>query len=179
MNLQEAIRSEHSKVNTARIAQWIGQDKKRFDELVQLLLHGEYRIIQRAAWILSTCTDQYPNLIEPYTGQLLEYCAKKNIHDAVKRNITRIFQTIPIPLQHHEAAMNICFQFLTDPKEAIAIRCFSMSILAALCVSSYPEIKQELKMVIEDALSYQQTSAAFKNRAGKTLQQIRKISNLY
>jgi len=53
MNLRTQLLFTHSKVNTQRIAAWIGQDAERFSELVTILLHDEVRVVQRAAWVLS------------------------------------------------------------------------------------------------------------------------------
>jgi hypothetical protein len=172
MNLKEQILQEHSKENTLKIAKWIGNDKARLQTLMQLFLYDEYRVVQRGSWIVGTIGETKPEMIEPYLGKVLARCTEDGIHVAVKRNVTRILQFTNIPEEHHGTVMNLCFNFLMDPKETVAVRCFSMSILANLS-TKYPEIKNELRSVIEDILEHQETSAGFKARSRKTLQQIK------
>jgi hypothetical protein len=68
--------------------------------------------------------------------------------------------------------MEACFQFLADPKETIAVRCFSMTVLTNLS-KEYPEIKNELRAMIEGIL-VQKASAGFRTRARKVLIELEK-----
>jgi hypothetical protein len=172
MNLREEILSTHSKAHSVEIAEWIGKDKKRFDCLMQLFFGDEFTVVQRSAWIVSICTDSYPELAFPYLKQMIEYCYKAGIHVAVKRNVTRVLAHIIIPGELHEAAMNLCFELLADQKETVAVRCWSMDILMQIS-SSYPEIKNELKHIIDDALEYQELTAGFKSKARRILKSLK------
>ena len=58
--------------------------------------------------------------------------------------------------------MDICFQYLQSPKEAVAIKAFSLTVLGKLA-NKYPEIIPEIKLLIEEQLPQQ--TAAFKSRA--------------
>ena len=173
MDLREQILSDHTRPNAVLIADWIGSDKKRFGELMQLFLYDEHRVVQHSAWVLSMCADRHPDLVQPYLDRMLEHCNKEGVHIAVKRNVTRLLQQMPVPEAQEEAVMNLCFKSLADPKEAIAVRCFSMGILADLS-SRYPEIRNELRHIIEDALEHQEVSAAYKSKAKRVLQQLSK-----
>lgn len=53
MILKEAILNEHSKAQCARIVNWVGKSQARFDELFNLFLNDEYRVVQRAGWSVS------------------------------------------------------------------------------------------------------------------------------
>ena len=55
MKLSETILKEHSKANCRRILIWVGDDQRRFDDLFDLFLSDEYRVVQRAGWPLSYC----------------------------------------------------------------------------------------------------------------------------
>lgn len=65
--------------------------------------------------------------------------------------------------------MNICFDYLISPNEKPAVKAFSLTVLENLS-NSYPEIKQELKTVIEDRWNYE--TAAFHSRARKILKHL-------
>ncbi len=165
MNLREAILKEHSKKQTLRIVKYIGTDQRRFDELVKLFLDKEYRVTQRAAWALSYCVAAHPPFIRRHLKKII-LNLENSIHVAVKRNTLRILQFMKIPENLEGITADICFRFLNDQKEPIAIRVFSMSVLVNIC-KNHPELGKELKLSIEAQLPY--SSAGFRSRANKIL----------
>src|SRR5689334_4701776 len=166
MDLRAAILAEHSKAQTDKIIKWVGNDQKRFDELFKLFLNDEYRVVQRAAWPLSYCVISHPELIRKLFSKLVKNLKKPGIGDSVKRNSVRLLQHISIPEKHHGELMDLCFKYINDPQERVAIKAFSLSILQNLC-RQYPEIRQELITIIEDRWDYE--TAAFRSRARKIL----------
>lgn len=164
MKLRETILKEHSKANCMRIVKWIGNDQKRFDKLFYLFLHDEYRVVQRAAWPVSYCVEEHPEFIKKHFSQLIKNLEKKGIHDAVKRNSVRLLQYVSIPEKFHGQVMDLCFRYITSPTEPVAIKAFSITILQIMA-KQYPEIINELKLVIEERWDYE--TAAFKSRAKK------------
>ncbi|CAN5438053.1 hypothetical protein BH11BAC1_BH11BAC1_19840 [soil metagenome] len=162
MNLRNAILKEHSKKQTNKIIKWIGDDQKKFDELVSLFLKGEYRITQRAGWPLSNIAIEHPHLISKHLKKLLLNLDKPDLHNAVFRNTLRLLQFVKIPKSLQGHAAETCFRLFNDKKQPIAIHVFAMSVLGNLCVE-YPELKHELKLSIEEQLPY--ASAGFKSRA--------------
>lgn len=97
--------------------------------------------------------------------ELLCNC-KPNLYNAVKRNTIRFLQDIQIPEKYQGTLMEICFKYLESPTEALAVKVFSMQVLDNLA-KLYPEIKPELKLLIEEQLPNQ--TAGFKSRAKKIL----------
>ena len=169
MDLRKTILEEHSKAQTSKIVKWVGDGQKRFDELFDLFLNDEYRVVQRAGWPVSNCVIKYPKLIEKHFRKLLGNLRKPNLQNAVKRNTVRLLQDIMIPKKFHGEVMNICFEYIADPQEKVAIKAFSLTILQNLS-RHYPEIKQELKTIIEDRWDYE--TAAFRSRAKKILKEL-------
>jgi hypothetical protein len=166
MNLKEEILKEHSKKQCDAIVKYIGNDRKRFAELMKLFFEGEYRVTQRAAWPMSYCVHDHPELIQPYFSPLLKNLAKKNLHDAVIRNTVRLLQDVDVPKKFHGKLMNICFDFILSNETAVAIKVFSLTILQNLS-KFYPEIIPEIKLIIEERWEHE--TAAFRSRAGKIL----------
>jgi hypothetical protein len=166
MDLQKLLRAEHSKKQTDRIVAYIGDDKERFAQLIQLFFKGEYRITQRAAWPLSYCVRNHPELIVPYYRQLLDNLGRKDIHVAVVRNTVRLLQDVSIPKRWHGRVMSICFDFAGNVETPIAVKVFAMTILSNLS-KHYPEIRSELKLVIEE--QWEQATPALRSRARKIL----------
>lgn len=169
IDLEQLLREEHSKKQTDRIVRYIGGDKRRFAVLIQLFFKGEYRITQRAAWPLSYCVRAHPRLIVPYFKPLLDNLARKDIHVAVIRNTVRLLQDVAIPKKYHGRVMNTCFEFLQSAETPIAVKAFSLTILANLA-ADYPEIRGELRLIIED--QWEHATPAIRSRAKRILKQI-------
>src|SRR5579863_10328550 len=166
MDLVKLLRAEHSKRQCDRIVAYIGSDKDRFAQLIELFFRGEYRMTQRAAWPLSYCVQRHPELITPYYRQLLDNLGRKDIHVAVIRNTVRLLQDVSIPKRWHGRVMSICFDFVADVQTPIAVKAFSLTILSHLS-ADYPEIRGELKLSIEE--QWEQSTPAFRSRAKKIL----------
>jgi len=62
--------------------------------------------------------------------------------------------------------MNLCFDYIASPVEAVAVKAFALTILQKIA-QFYPEIKDEVKIIIEDR--WEVESPAFKSRAKKFL----------
>ncbi len=169
MNLRQQILKEHSKTNCSKIVKWIGGSQKRFDELFYLFLNDEYRVVQRAAWPLSYAVIGHPELIQKHFGKLLKNLRKPGVLDAVKRNTVRLLQYVAIPQKYHGEVMDTCFSYINAPKEPVAIKAFSLTILQHLSLQ-YPEIKNELRLVIEERWDHE--TVAFKTRAKKILKDL-------
>lgn len=166
MNIVREVLRSHSKAMRDRVVTYVGNSPRRFEELVNAFLKGPYRVTQRSAWPLSYCVEKHPNLIKPHLKRIIRNLESPGLHVAVKRNTIRLLQFIEIPKSSQGAAVGICFKFLSDPKEPIAVRVFSMTVLANIA-RKRPDIGRELKLIIEDQLPY--ASAAFASRARKVL----------
>ncbi|HEY6901672.1 MAG TPA: hypothetical protein VI233_13550 [Puia sp.] len=166
MDLHQLLKDEHSKKQTDRIVRYVGGDKERFAQLARLFFKGEYRITQRAAWPLSYCVRNHPELINPYFKPLLDHLQRKDIHVAVIRNTVRLLQDVTIPKRYHGRVMSVCFDFIQSPETPVAVKAFSLTILSNLS-ADYPGIKAELRLTIED--QWEQATPAFRSRAKKVL----------
>ena len=169
MKLRDQILKEHTKVNCDQIVKWVGDSQQRFDELFDLFLNDEYRVVQRAGWPLSNAVKAHPEFIQKHFSKLLKNLQKPNHHIAVKRNTVRLLQEVDIPPRFQGQVMDICFEYISSPSEAIAVKAFALTILENLS-KKYPEIKPELKTIIEDRWDYE--TAAFHSRAKKILKKL-------
>jgi hypothetical protein len=133
---------------------------------MKCFLDDEYRLAQRAAWSVKWAAKKKPELLWPHIKDLVSVLHKKNVHDAVIRNSVRVLQEIDIPEKFHGEVMDACFQFLEKPLTPVAIKVFSLATLFNLS-KVYPEIKSELKLVIED--NWEHETPAFRARAKKIL----------
>jgi hypothetical protein len=173
--IRDLLLAEHSKAQCNRIVKYVGTNQQRFDELFQLFLSDEYRVVQRAAWPVSYAVIAHPALIQKKFTRLIKNLEKPGIHTAVKRNSIRLLQEIPVPKRYHGKLMDICFSYIATPAEAIAVKAFSLTVLQNLS-DQYPEIIPEIKLLIEEY--YDRETPAFKSRAKQFLQKIAKKKKL-
>lgn len=168
MNIKEALleNSVYSKAQILKVSEYACSSAKRFKELMQCFLSDEYRLAQRAAWSVSWAAKKKPAIIGPHIKTLVAQLSRTDVPDAVIRNSVRVLQDIEIPEVLHGDVMHACFQFIESPSTAIAIKAFSLTTLFNLS-EIYPEIKPELKLIIEDRIDNE--TAAFKSRAKKIL----------
>ena len=172
MNLREEILKEHSKKQALKISGWIGNNTDRFRQLIDIFLHDEYRVVQRSAWVVGHVAEKYPEMVKPFLPKIVNRLYDNNIHTAVKRNVVRILQFIPVPKSLQAKVMNKCFDYLNDPIETIAVRCFSMTVLTNLAMK-YPEIKNEVIASIN--ISIKNSTPGYRARAKKELKQLEKL----
>jgi hypothetical protein len=172
MDLEAEILREHSKRQTRRIAGWIGDDARRFKQLMHLFLLGEYQVTQRSAWIVSECFDLHPKLINPWLPKIFSKLQEPGVHDAVPRNMLRILQFIDIPKSLLGTAATLCFDYLGDVGSPIAVKANAMTVLQRIATRE-PDLKHELQTSIELMMPY--VGVALQARARIVLKQLDRI----
>ncbi len=101
MNLRDEILKDHSKRQVLKIAAWIGNDEDRFRQFLQIFLNDDYIVVQRIAWVLSTLTEEQPEMVEKHIDKIIGRLDDENIHSAVKRNIIRVLQFLKFPVKYY------------------------------------------------------------------------------
>ncbi len=166
MNLHDALLEVHSKAQAEKICNYVGDDPKRFAELMRFMLGPVYRLSQRAAWPVSYCIQRHPNLIGPYWGKLAGQLEREDAHVAVRRNVARLLQFVDIPKRYEGRLFDACCALVADPAQPVAVRCFSMSVAAKIAKDS-PELLGELRLV---AVQHPQAmTAGLRSRARRVL----------
>jgi hypothetical protein len=166
MDIRKSILQEFSKTQIMKVVDYVGDSPARFKVLVNVFLAGPYRVTQRASRPLSYCVERHPTLIAPHLKAILKNLKKPGIHTSVKRNTIRLLQFTNIPKRFHGQVADLCFQFLSSRKEPVAVKVFSMTVLASL-TQHIPDLRRELMLIVEDQLPL--ASPAFTSRARKVL----------
>ena len=78
-----------------------------------------------------------------------------------------------VPEQEQAFLIDLCFRWILDNEETVAVKVYCMQIIAN---HLYPELKYELRGVIEDRFS--RSSAGFQSRGRKILKMIEKMDQL-
>ncbi len=167
------LQAEHSKAQTFKIIDWIGSDPERLATLMTIFLGDDYRLTQRSAWVVGHFAEKHPTLILPYLEQMLLKTQAIGVHDAVKRNVVRLLPSIEIPEHLLGMVATICFDFLENPKEAVAIKAFSIKILAKIAIQE-TDLQNELCLLIKDQMEHQ--SAGFQSIGRKILKKFKYLN---
>lgn len=146
MNIRDALLEVHSKAQATKIANYVGDDPKRFAELMKEMLGPVYRLSQRAAWPVSYCIESHPKLIAPYWSKLVGQLEREDAHVAVRRNVARLLQFVDIPKRYEGRIFDACYNLFANPAEPVAVRVFSMTV-AAKIAKDQPELLEELRAV--------------------------------
>jgi len=158
-----------SKEHALRIAEFAVSSNENFQELMHCFLSKDVKLAQRAAWSVSWAAKKNPAIIQPHIGSIVNQLSRTDIHDAVIRNSVRILESVVIPENFHAEVLSACFDFIQKRNTPIAVKAFSLTILFNLS-KLYPEIKNELKMIIRQNMDYE--TAAFQSRGKKILSKI-------
>lgn len=173
MNVREALLEDkiQNRAKALLVAEYACSSAKHFKELMQCFLTNEYRLAQRAAWSVSWAAKKKPGMVQPFIKDLVAQLGRIDVHAAVIRNSVRVLEMINIPEPLHGDVMNACFNFIEKPSTPVAIKAFSLTTLYNLS-KIYPDIKQELKLIIEER--WNDETPAFKSRGKKILQLMKK-----
>lgn len=168
MNIRDELLKEHSLTQTIRISQWAVESKSNLKQLMSVFFGKEKLLVHRASWSAGKAYELKPQWFDSYIPQLIT-CLKKPIHGSVRRNSLRMLQTMQIPEALKGELIDIVFTLLMDTKTESASKAFGMSV-AYNIVQEYPELKSELKIIIEDQLHF--ATPSFKSRAGKIINKL-------
>ena len=169
MNIRDELLREHSKQNAEHIAKYACTSKENFNELMKCFFGSDNRLAQVAGYSVNKAVKLQPKLLQPYLKNVVQLLERKDVHGAVIRNSVNILEQVDIPEQHHGEVMNACFGFIENPATEIAVKASSLTVLFNLS-KIYPDIKDELKLIIEDR--WDAEKAAFKSRGKRILKSI-------
>jgi len=167
MNIRDALAAEHSKRQTMKIVRYVGDDPKRFKELMDVFLSDEYRPVQRASWSVNCCVEEHPELATPYFTKLIKWLQRDDVHTGAHRNILRMFQFVEIPTRHSGRLYDICTGFLDDQSRPVAVRVFALSVAAKIAAGE-EALLNELKLLAEKHLPH--TTVALRVRARRVFE---------
>ena len=149
LDIAEFLSGGQSRARTQAIVDYIGSDPSRFAELFRVFDGGDRRMKQCAAWPMSVVAEKHPELLGPYLGKLVAQLPRNDVHNAVKRSVTRLLQYVEVPKRLHGKVFSLCVDLVADPNEPVAVRCFAMTA-AARIAKTEPALRNELKLIAED-----------------------------
>lgn len=169
ISLLDQLHRGNTRENRDAVAAWVVTDVDRFAELMKIYLSGDKRDAQLAAGALFCVVETHPQMITPWLPKIVKRMDQKGIHPAVRRVGVSTLQHVDIPRALQGRVVNACFRYLSDPSEPIAIRVFSMTVIARIAELE-PGLIPELRQTIEASLPY--GTGAFRARARMVLERL-------
>jgi hypothetical protein len=155
----------------ANLRQWGAQIVQQNLALVDLitLIHAEKKVATRFSWMLGGIVERDPERVRPVIPYLFRQRKEILIHN-FERSLAKFFALAGIPEEIEGEAVEALFQWLMDPKVLLSTRTFAMAALDKLC-HKHPELKNELKIVLEELIQHNEGS--LEKKARKILQALK------
>lgn len=169
MNFHEVLLENHSLGLMKSIKKFVGDDKKRFGDLIKISLSDDKILAPRASWAAMHAGEKKQDLVIPWIGKMIKHLSR-SAHSSVKRNFLRLFQDIVIPEKFRGELIETAYSLVLSAKEPIAVRVFAMTVICNQ-VEFHPELKNELEMVVKE-LMIPGAPPAFHARGKKILKRL-------
>jgi hypothetical protein len=149
----------------------VGDSKEKFDTLLDIALEGEEPLDWRAAWILDGSDEQHPGLASHAISRIVA-CLPGMGSIGVLRILLRLLSRHEVAEEDQGLLIDLCFGYMMSERYPVAVKVHAMQILYNH-VLIYPELKDELIMVIEDQA--ENNSVGFRARSRILIRQLEKL----
>jgi hypothetical protein len=157
--------------NTAEVAVVaIDNNPNYFKHLLDLCFTEPYPISMRASRVIQMFCEKNPEFILPYIEEVIEQVAISKV-EGVKRSFLKLIaESIDFNLvKDNSKLLQIAFDWVVSPKEAISVRYYCIFICKKFC-DSEPDLIPEFKAMLEFSLT--ESSAGLRSTAVKILKKI-------
>ena len=159
-DIEEFIQQNYSKEFAEDLAGFLVQNPQRIPHLLQIVYRQEEPISRRAAWYFSTLFDKDPELVYPFTDELVSQLpAIKS--QSILRAFLRTIGRSPISENHHGYLLQYASETILNPKSEIAVKAMAMDIFFQIA-KSQPDLLQELEQIID--FIYPESSRGIQNK---------------
>jgi len=162
--LSFSLKENNSGANRKKWAARIIENQINLVDLVELI-HAEYPVAMRFSWLIGDLCEQKPELVFPTISYFFSARDQIKIKN-FDRSLAKLFWLSGVPSEIESEVIDELFKWLHDPKITVSTKNYSLFALQKLTVI-HPELKNELRIVIEDQLG--KNSSSFEKRAGVIL----------
>jgi len=169
VDIKEILFNQPNRAKAVAVAEYIGDDAKKFDELMTLVFEHPGAVMVRTSWAMNFVLEKHHHMLDGYWRRIIDYI-QTDVHLAFARHIFRILGWIPLPQKYLGELTNLAFDYVSDPQKEVAVRSNSIVFLMRV-IEQEPDLAPELKMILEDHLEYEE-KMAFRVRAKRALKLI-------
>lgn len=166
--LKNQLLLEHSKKNTLFIVQAIQTQNLKLEDVFTIVKDNENILSQRAAWVISSVSDQEKKLIKPHYKTLVSLIDRK-FHDAVLRAVFRTLSTLKIHSEDQGFVFEQGINLLNNKHTASGIKMWIIEVLMKIA-APHPSLQNEILLILKPQIL--QVSAGLKGKILKTIQKI-------
>ena len=145
------LEAEASRANTDFIANWAGTNAERIADLVDITLNADGQTAARALWALEKVAAAHHNILLPHIPALVAALPRFTF-SGMRRIACKILMLTDVPQDFDGPIIDFCFRMLETPDEPIGVKANCMSLIAQR-LHLYPELKPELKAIVDDILT--------------------------
>lgn len=147
------------------------------ETMIEILEADKPQLSLNSAWVLSTISDDYPEMLLPYLNRFVKI-NQETKSDSIRRNLTRIIEKHLLMISKEEALdmielYDLCLKWMISENYSVSVRCNAITILCRFCEIE-PELIPETLQQIE--LIRDSSSVGIKSRAVKTFQYLQKLN---
>ncbi|MFW5831474.1 MAG: hypothetical protein ACOCVA_04435 [Prolixibacteraceae bacterium] len=128
MTQKELLEIMKSWKNLNVVIKDIGNHPGNLNLLMDIALNSPEPTSWRAAWMADKIHDNYPELIKPHLGKMIEQL-NQSLQVGKKRHFLKLISLNDIPEKYHGFLMDYCLNVLTSAKEPPAGRVHAMQVL--------------------------------------------------
>ncbi len=132
------------------------------------LLFFEKPVSNGFIWMVGGLCEIDPDRVAPAVDFLFQQLGEVNFKN-YERSLAKIFYWVGLPTKMESQAIDLLFEWLIDPKMIVSTKTFAMLAIFKI-TKAYPELKNELKIVIEDQVEFQ--SVSFRKKAVSILEML-------
>lgn len=170
MDFYKALDTDSSRAVADFVSNAVGNDADKFAIVLEIACRDIKQISARAGSVIARCLEKDKTLIKPHVDFIIKHLNNCKI-DGTKRCLLKAL-TFCKNLEQNENAgilVDICFNYIINPKESIAVKAYSMHILFDIA-QAIPDLKRELKDTISTILP--EASTGIKTLGKKLLKKL-------
>ena len=171
MYMKNVLGTGRSKGKVKEILEYIGADADRLAELMDLVLGEDKALSIYSSWVLYHALDVEALDFTPYTDLCIGPMIRPS-HPMMERGLLKLFRVIDHwPEEQFSEIVDHMMATIMNTSSKIAAQALSMEALWKH-LQPYPELIEELMIVIEEGMPY--GSAGYKAKARKILKEGRR-----
>lgn len=173
--LCNSLLTDRSKNNINHLIEYVGNDKSRIKEMMDLIDDDDKIIRQRGSWVIGNYAQKYPGHLQGFLYKIIKFLNQDHdLYDqTVLRNLLKVLEYHDVNEEDEGLFYAKCIDIITDLEMEIAPRAFSITVALKIALK-YPELMEEFKEILEIIKPDQ--SAAIQARIKKSLTLMKKKS---